>query len=85
MASPAHRRGVCMLSIYTEICAARKSRERANAGQGHGHIQRGWQSTDEEILHWFIRVLRQGAYAGPNGRRHGGLARTLAEGMGGLD
>ena len=28
-------------------------------GKGHGHIQREWQATDEEISDWFIRALRR--------------------------
>ena len=29
---------------------------------GHGHAQRGWQGTDEEIVYGFIRALRRGDY-----------------------
>ena len=29
---------------------------------GHGHAQRGWQETDEEIVYGFIRTLRRGDY-----------------------
>ena len=32
------------------------------AGTGHGHVQRGWQETDERILFGFIKALRRGDY-----------------------
>ena len=31
-------------------------------GYGHGHVQRGWQETDERILFGFIKAVRRGDY-----------------------
>ena len=31
-------------------------------GQGGGHVQAGWQETDERIRFGFIRALRRGDY-----------------------
>lgn len=31
-------------------------------GSGHGHVQRGWQETDERILFGFIKAVRRGDY-----------------------